>query len=172
MPKNELNERREEMEALVEEVKKGDQNAFSELYEILVGPIYRYVFYRVNDQDAEDIVENVFVKVWLNIRKYRRRKKQYFSAWVFRIAHNLVVDYYRTASKRQTDELHELVADDRREHNPIKNTEQTIQHANLRKALKVLKKPYQDVVIYKFINGMENFEIAQIMKRSEGSVRI
>lgn len=172
MDAEQLNGKKQELEELVGAVKAGDKDAFSRVYDILISPIYRYVFYRVNDQDAEDIVENVFVKVWVNIHSYKERPNKSFSAWVFRIAHNLVVDYYRKSKNQYVSELTPQLPDLRREHNPINSASQMLDNQNLKIALKVLKKPYQDVVIYKFINGFSNAEIAQIMKRSEGSVRI
>ncbi|MBI4235410.1 sigma-70 family RNA polymerase sigma factor [Candidatus Peregrinibacteria bacterium] len=167
-----LSNKKGEMEHLVDAVKKGDQDAFSTLYDILIGPIYRYIFYRVSRQDAEDLVENVFVKVWVNIHSYKNREGKTFSAWVFRIAHNLIVDYYRKSKNQAVEELSSNIPDVRREHNPIHSVAQFLDSTNLKKALRVLKKPYQDVVIHKFINGFSNAEIAEIMKRSEGSVRI
>lgn len=172
MDGEQLNEKKQELEELVEAVKAGDKDAFSRVYDVLINLIYRYVFYRVKDQDVEDIVENVFVKVWVNIHSYKRRPNKTFSAWVFRIAHNLVVDYYRKSKNQNVSELSPQLPDLRREHNPIHIASQILDNENLKVALKVLKKPYQDVIIYKFINGFSNVEIAQIMKRSEGSVRI
>lgn len=167
-----LNNKKEELESLVAAVKEGDKDAFSKIYDIMINPIYRYVFYRVKERDAEDLVENVFVKVWVNIHSYKSRPNKTFSAWVFRIAHNLVVDYYRKAKSQEVAELSPQIPDTRREHNPIHSATQMLDNRNLKMALKALKKPYQDVVVYKFINGFSNEEIAQIMKRSEGSVRI
>jgi len=172
MGKSKLSEKKEEIEALVKRVQKGDQEAFSALYDLFIDPIYRYVYFRVKSRDAEDIVETVFVKVWTNIKKYKARKKQLFSAWVFKIAHNLVVDYYRKAKDKNFDELKIDVVDSKREHNPIRTTERSLNSGLLKKAISTLKKPYQDVVVYKFINQLSNSEIAGIMKKSEGSVRI
>lgn len=167
-----LSNKREELEGLVAAIKEGDKDAFSKIYDILINPIYRYVFYRVKERDTEDLVENVFVKVWVNIHSYKSRPNKTFSAWVFRIAHNIVVDYYRKAKSLEVSELSPQIPDARREHNPIHAASQMLDNQNLKTALKVLKKPYQDVIVYKFINGFSNAEIAQIMKRSEGSVRI
>lgn len=166
-----LNERKEEIEKLVMLVQKGNHDAFAKLYDILIDPIYRYVFYRVKDEDAEDIVETVFLKVWENIRKYRARKSS-FSAWVFRIAHNLVVDHYRSTKDKSYQELSMDVPDLTREHNPIKVTENQLDQKNLKIALSKLKKQYRDIIIYKFINELSNKEISEILKKREGSLRI
>ncbi len=172
MTANDLNSRRGEIEELVEEVKKGDHGAFSKVYDIFIDPIFRYVYYRVKSDDAEDIVETVFLKVWEHIGKYKRNEKSYFSAWVFRIAHNLVVDYYRGSKDRVTDELLYEIPDDKREHNPVKTTEQVLQNEVLKAALAKVKKGYREIIIYKFVNELSNPEISQILKKSEGSIRI
>lgn len=166
-----LNIRGEEIEKLVVMVQDGDHLAFAKLYDIFIDPIYRYVYYRVNSSDAEDLVETVFLKVWENIRQYRPKKKS-FSAWVFRIAHNLVVDYYRAAKDRNFGELDIHIPDQDRLHNPVKNVQNTLDNQNLKKAISKLKKPYRDLVIYKFINELSNKEIADILGKSEGSLRI
>ena len=76
-----LHERAGEIEKLVVKAQDGNHEAFAELYDIFIDPIYRYVFYRVNRADAEDIVETVFLKVWQHLKKYRAGKSS-FSAWI------------------------------------------------------------------------------------------
>lgn len=166
-----LNERGEEIEKLVKKSQKGDQDAFAGIYDIFIDPIYRYVYYRVKSVDAEDLVETVFLKVWENIRQYKPRKKS-FSAWIFRIAHNLVVDYYRSSKGNMIEELTPQVPDQSREHNPIRVTQGVLDQDALKEAIGKLKKQYQEVIIYKFINDLSNKEIADILKKSEGSLRI
>ena len=166
-----LKKHRDEIEGLVEEVKEGSHEAFSRIYDLMIDHIYRYVYFRVNKQDAEDITETVFLKVWENIGKYKPVKKQ-FTSWVFRIAHNLVVDYYRTKKDQTVDELKVQIQDYKREHNPIKMAERSINSDLLKEAISNLKKNYQEIIIHKFINELTNREISKILKRSEGSIRI
>jgi DNA-directed RNA polymerase specialized sigma24 family protein len=73
----------EKMEELVLMAQAGDQEAFAKVYDALIDPIYRYVYYRANKIDVEDLVENVFLKVWENLKKYRSMKNKSFSSWVF-----------------------------------------------------------------------------------------
>jgi RNA polymerase sigma-70 factor (ECF subfamily) len=164
--------RNKELELLVVKVQKGDQDAFAKIYDLLVDQIYRYVFYRVKEHDAEDIVENAFLKIWENVKKYKAEKGKSFSAWVFRITHNLVVDYYRASKDHEFDELDLNMADHTREHNPIKTTENSIDNRFLKMALAKLKQPYKDVIIYKFINEFSNREVAEILDKNEGSLRV
>lgn len=172
MAKSELGKRKVEIEGLVKEAQDGSHDSFAKVYDIFIDPIYRYVFYRVKAVDAEDIVETVFLKVWEHLGKYKVSEKSSFSAWIFRIAHNLVVDYYRSTKNKGVDELLETIPDKKREHNPIDMTQQGLDRGVVKKAIFKLKKNYQEIIIYKFINDLSNKEIANILKRSEGSVRI
>lgn len=172
MSVNDLKQRVEEIELLVEKSKDGDQDAFALLYDIFIDHIYRYVYYRVGSEDVEDLVETVFLKVWEKINQYRKKPNRKFSAWIFRIAHNLVVDHYRTAGERATDELGINLPDQTREHNPIRVTQDILDKVVLRNALGKIKKQYRDVLIYKFINDLSNQEISAIIRKSEGGVRI
>lgn len=165
------NNRNEEVEKLVFLSQKGDQEAFARLYDLFIDPIYRYVYYRVNSSDAEDLVETVFLKVWENIRQYKAKKRS-FSAWIFRVAHNLVVDHYRSFKDKTFEELNPQMPDQNRQHNPIKTVQNVLDNEVLKKALNKLKKQYRDIILYKFVNDLSNQEIAQILDRSEGSLRI
>ena len=164
--------RNKELELLVVKVQKGNQDAFAKVYDLLVDQVYRYVFYRVKEEDVEDIVENGFLKVWENIRKYRSGRGKSFSAWVFRITHNLIVDHYRASKDREFDELDFNMADNSRDHNPIEAVENSIDNRFLKMALAKLKQPYKDVIIYKFINEFSNREISEILDKNEGSLRV
>lgn len=164
---SESNLRSEEVEMLVERSQEGDQEAFAQLYEVFVDPIYRYVVFRVKNEDAEDIVENIFLRVWEKMGKYEKRKNVAFSAWIFRIAHNMVVDYYRSGD-RSTEELPVEVVDDNREHNPLFVAQNSFDRELLKKALAKLKEPYREVIVHKFINDLSNTEVAAILGKSEG----
>lgn len=164
--------RSEEVEDLVSRSQSGDQEAFAELYEIFVDPIYRYAVFRVKNEDAEDLTENVFLRVWEKLGKYKRQKNKNFSAWIFRIAHNMIVDYYRANSDKVSVELTIDVADDKREHNPLFVTQHNLDRGVLKKALSNLKENYREVIIHKFISDLSNAEIAEVLGKSEGSLRI
>jgi len=85
-----------EVPRLVEWAADGNVEAFGELYSIYLDQIHRYVFYQVRDRmTAEDLTEEIFVKAWKALGRYKQ-KNSAFSAWLYRIAHNHVVDYFRT----------------------------------------------------------------------------
>lgn len=160
-----------ELEALVCSAQEGDQDAFAKIYDNFIDQIYRYVYYRVQGEDVEDIVETVFLKVWENLKQYKPQQKS-FSAWVFRIAHNLVIDHYRAAKDKAYEELNPDLPDLDRMHHPIKITQDRFDNATLKKAMVKLKKQYHDIILYKFVNELSNSEIAEILGKSEGSLRI
>jgi len=160
-----------ELERLVKKAQKGDLDAFGKIYDHLVDSLYRYVFYKVSKEpEIDDIMESLFLKVWENIKKYKRRPGNNFKAWVYRIAHNLVIDYYRTY--REHAPLDPRFADTKKDSDPRVVAKQTLDNENLKAAVKNLKKHHQQIIILKFINDLSNKEIAEILKKSEGSIRI
>jgi RNA polymerase sigma-70 factor (ECF subfamily) len=168
MTKKELD--KEQIEKLVKKAQAGDTDSFGELYDYYVDGIYKYIFFKVDRAEALDLTENVFLKTWENIKKYKKIRNKYFSSWLYRIAHNLVVDYYRM--RRESVSLKIDVADDKRMNDPIVLAEQALSQEVLRKAISQLKHKYQQIIIYKYINGLNNREIGKIMGRSEGNLRI
>src|SRR5437588_12660453 len=91
---------------LAERASMHDQEAFAELYNSYVDKIYKYVYYKVGDAtDAEDLCEQVFMKAWEAIGRYRWCGYP-FSSWLYKLAHNVVVDHYRT--RRETLPLSEM----------------------------------------------------------------
>ena len=159
----------EQLDTLVKEAQQGKTEAFEELYNAFVDKIYRYIYYRTNKEDALDLCETVFLKVWENIRSYKTGRK-YFSPWIYRIAHNIVVDHYRMA--RETVELSYEVPMEDREQDPMKLTENKLNNEVLMEAVSQLKEKYREVIILKYVNDLSNREIARIMKRTEGNLRI
>lgn len=169
MSANELKDRSEEIETLVVECQQGSHEAFAELYDIFIDPIYRYVYYRANADSVEDIIETVFVRVWEKIHQYKPKKKTTFSSWIFRIAHNLVIDHYR-ANDRKMEALDPQMADEDAL-SPKSETQRALTKGTLRSALSRLKKPYQEVLVHKFINDLSNQEMSDLLNKSEGSLR-
>src|SRR4030042_745235 len=94
-------------ENLVRLAQKRDEKAFAQLYEAYFDRIYRYIVIRIGDAtEAEDMTQQVFLKVLHSISSFRWAGKP-FSAWLFRIAHNQVVDHLRRKSKRTTIPIEE-----------------------------------------------------------------
>lgn len=167
-----LSTEKREIERLVVEAQKGDEEAFTKLYDLFVNPLYRYVYFRCNGADTEDLLTTIFMKTWINLKKYRFQEHS-FSAWIFRIAHNVVIDFYRASQTNQPpsplDETHQ---DPKKENHSSNSMEQHLNREILKLAIPRLKEPYQQVIVLKFLNEMENDELAEVLGKSENSLRI
>lgn len=158
-----------EIDALVKKAQDGDTDAFAQVYDVYFTHVYRYVYYRVNKDDVDDLVSKVFMKAWDKLHKYESRGVG-FGAWIFRIAHNLVVDQYRT--HRTIAEIPHDLADERSDVDPRHQAQLKLDQVALKGALQGLKESYRQVIVLKYINGLSNQEIAKILKCREGNVRI
>jgi len=147
-----------------------DPEAFGRLYDIHVDRVYRHIYYRVgNEQDAEDLTQQVFLKAWQAIHRYKKTASP-FIAWLMTISHNLVVDSYRTKKDRAYLEAEVLV--DSPASSPEQAAENSLEQQRLRKAILQLGSDEQQVIILRFIEGFEFTEIASVLKKKEGNVRV
>ncbi|MCF7845930.1 MAG: sigma-70 family RNA polymerase sigma factor [Candidatus Peribacteraceae bacterium] len=161
-----------EIETLVRRAQKDDAEAFGEVYDRFVVPIYRYIYYRVAKSEAEDLTETVFLRAWEKRHTYRKQKGNSFNAWIFRIAHNAVVDFYRTNAKTDIVELSDDLPETRAAADPVAKLDGQFEQKKLIRALRELPEIQQQVVVLKFVNGFENGEIAEILEKSVGAVRV
>ena len=158
-----------EVARLVKRAAGGDLEAFGELYGIYLDRIYRYVFYQIRDKmTAEDITEEVFVKAWKAIKSCQGKEKT-FSSWLYRIAHNQVIDNLRSQRKCLSTEETESLAD---VSNPELEAEGNWERQELLATLSCLPQSQRQVIILKFIEGLDNREIEQIMGKRQGAIRV
>ena len=159
----------EQDELLVIRAKEGDKEAFGDLYELYVDEIYHFSYYRVsNREDAEDIVEAVFIRAWQALAKHPPRKIT-FRLWLYRITHNAIVDHYRTRKQAVLlDEGTGLIAPIPTPEMQVNNEEQSLL---LHNAIQALKPDHQQVLTCRFFAGLSHKETAQIMNRDEQAVR-
>jgi RNA polymerase sigma-70 factor (ECF subfamily) len=155
---------------LIRRAKEYDPSAFAEIYERYYQKIYNYIYYRVSEGGvAEDLCSEVFVKVLEAIESYTFKGVP-FSAWLYRIAANLVIDYYRRQSA-QPEMLIEANQPSIADENPGLNMEHHFSQQELRSALQELTEDQQQVIIYKFVDGLSNSEVAQILGKTEGAIK-
>jgi RNA polymerase sigma-70 factor (ECF subfamily) len=158
-------------EAVLARAVEGDQESFGLLYERYVGRIYNYVYYRTgNHHDAEDLTARVFFRAIRSIRSFQDRGLP-ISAWLYRIAHNLVANWHRDKSRRP-----EILLDDGIGiHFPVDHPETTLMQAEERDRLLVIIRKLpperQQLLILKFVDHLSNAEIGQIMGRTEGAIK-
>jgi RNA polymerase sigma-70 factor (ECF subfamily) len=158
---------------LIKKARQGDSQAFGVLYELYLDQIYRYVFYRVPDQvEAEDLTEIVFFKAWQSLVKIQINDSliKNFRAWIYRIAHNEVVNFHRK-------NISELPLDESKNSqdqtlNPEKVVEGHERTQHLAEAISQLDPDSQQVLIFRFINQFSHDETAEIMGRTPGHVRV
>ncbi len=159
-----------DVDQLLQRAAHGDADAFGDFYEHMLPRVYRYAFYRLgNTNDAEDLTEETFVRAWEALQK-RRQPPRYPEAWIFRIAHNLIVDRYRAArSEASLDELPPLTdpADPPEQMVQQEETLQTVMHH-----LRRLPPQWQQVLVCRLINGMSHAETARVVGLTEGHVRV
>jgi RNA polymerase sigma-70 factor (ECF subfamily) len=150
---------------------QGDADAFGLLYDKYATRIYNYIYYRTGSTlDAEDITSRVFFRAMRHITNYTDRGVP-FSAWLYRIAHNLVANWHRDSSRRQEVELEDgYQASKGDEYPEIALLESEEQNA-LMKLIRALPEERQHLLILKFVQHMSNAEIGQIMDRTEGAIK-
>lgn len=150
---------------------EGDLEAFGLLYERYVGRIYNYVYYRTgNIYDAEDLTEKVFMRAMRHIPNYHDRGLP-FTAWLYRIAHNLVANWHRDNSRRKEISLDDGLQTINRGEHPEHELLLTEERERLMAAIRQLPAERQQLLILKFVEHLSNAEIGQIMGRSEGAVK-
>lgn len=155
----------------LERAVQGDGEAFSILYERYVVRIYNYVYYRTgNVHEAEDLTARVFQRALGRIGSYRSMGVP-FSAWLYRIAHNLVANWHRDNSRRHEVPLEDHVQLTLMIEQPEHMVEQNQEREKLMKVIRKLPEERQQVIILKFVEHMSNAEIAVIMRRSEGAIK-
>jgi len=159
-----------EKAALVENSVKGDSDSFGKLYELHVDQVYRHIYYRVgNSVDAEDLTAQVFLNAWRAVPRYKNMGRP-FQVWLLSIANNLVIDHYR-ARRNQTSLDDVVIASDDRD-DPVAAAERAMDSEEVRDAIIKLKRDHQQVIVLRFIDGLEYPDIAAIMGKSEGAVRV
>ena len=156
---------------VLEKAVRGDQEAFGELYERYVGRIYNYVYYRTgNHHDAEDLTARVFFRAIRSINNYEDRGLP-ISAWLYRIAHNLVANWHRDKSRRPEILLEDGIGFHVPTEHPETTLMQTQEQESLIEIIRKLPADRQQLLILKFVDHMSNSEIGQIMGRTEGAIK-
>lgn len=153
---------------LAERAARRDRNAFHKLYVLYSAKIYRYIYYRSGRTDeAEDLTAQVFLKAWEAIPNYRWEGYP-FSTWLYRIAHNRVIDYYRT--HHETLAL-EAAVGQRANVDPFEAAERVFISNSIRSALQRLTRDQRRVITLRFLEGYSTAEVAAMMDKEADAVR-
>jgi len=159
------------IDLIIERAIKGDEEAFSILYNENLKKIYNYIYYRTgNSHDAEDLTARVFQRALKHISKYKKTAVP-FSAWLYRIAHNLVANWHRDNNRRKEVPLEEQTETRNKQEIPEREIEDRQDIEFLLKAMRQLSHDRQMVIILKYVEDLPNNEIGKIMRKSEGAIK-
>jgi RNA polymerase sigma-70 factor (ECF subfamily) len=150
---------------------QGDREAFGLLYERYVDRIFNYVYYRTGSvYDAEDLTARVFFRALRHIGNYRDRGLP-FTAWLYRIAHNLVANWHRDNSRRKEIPLDDGILSPQKDDLPERDLLALEDEERLLDVIRRLPSERQQLLILKFVDRMSNAEIGRVMGRTEGAVK-
>jgi RNA polymerase sigma-70 factor (ECF subfamily) len=157
---------------LIKYAQSGDTEAFGVIYERYARVIYRFLNAHLNNfQDAEDILADVFLRVWKVLPKYQDRGTP-FLVLLFRIARNRLIDHYRHVGTRKPSISIDYVSIPDRRSEPADMVVAKWENAELMRKMQKLREDYRTVLVLRFISGLSPDETAQVMGRSVGAVRV
>lgn len=162
-----------ELRRLLQASSQGDAEAFGQVYDLFLNRVFRYILYMIgNWSDAEDMTEETFAKAWQRLGSFRG-EEQAFKTWLLRIAHNHVVD--RLRQRRGDTTMLSDYGEDIAEPN-AKSTQTTAEESLLyEQALRLatrLPAQQKQVILLKFVQGLDNREISAITGQREGAIRV
>jgi RNA polymerase sigma-70 factor (ECF subfamily) len=159
---------------LYNRLKKRDQEAFAQVYDLFVEPLYRFIYFKVgNKSEAEDLTSEVFLKAWSSAQESGQLAVKTLPAFLYRIARNTVIDYYRRKKLNLgLDEALETPDEPVGPDSPAADFDLAIDRELLTKALEQLKDEYREVIVMRYIDDLSTAEIAVILEKNKGAVRV
>ncbi|HEY7781474.1 MAG TPA: sigma-70 family RNA polymerase sigma factor [Ktedonobacterales bacterium] len=166
-------EREDALDALVERAIARDHEAFGALYDLYFERIFRYVLLKVGEPaEAEDLAATVFLNAWRGIGHFVSRGPGSFGAWLFRLAHNALVDRYRHLREAAPlDEVDERDLPNDARDDPASVLDWRLTVEELRAALATLTEEQREVVLLRFVGELSAREVGEHMGKQEGTVR-
>ena len=164
----------EQEKEILKKIKNGDNEAFGELYDFYAPRVYRFVRLKVDSQEtAQDLTSEAFLKIWQYLQEQRKIRER-FQALLYKIARNLVIDFYRSKSIREIlleDNLEEFSeAEDKETGDKLIIRQEEM--VEVKKALIQVHPNYQDVIVWYYLDELTIPEIAEILEKNEGTVRV
>ena len=164
-------------EMLIARARSGDEQAFAKIVKLYEKAVYNSALYiSKNREDALDISQEVFVKLWRTLPSYRGEAS--LKSWIATITRSSAIDYVRSKNQRKSssltfgdDEKETDVIDESISSNPQKSYEQKVRREAVRKAVKALPEQLRETIILREFHGLSYAEIANIQKISEGTVK-
>ncbi len=157
---------------LIQAAQKGQADAFGELYTRHAEAVFRYLYAHVSErQDAEDLTEEVFMRVWRTLARFREQGAP-FVAYLIRVGRNALIDHYRKHGRMEPEASTEdlMVAD--QSPGPAEALAASMEQAAVRRAMEKLREEHRLVLALRFLSELSPEETAQVMGRSPGAVRV
>lgn len=156
---------------LVERARSGDRESFGEIYDLFADKLFRYISIKIQDKtQAEDVLQEVFIKAWKNLYTLRNEKLQ-FSAWLYRIASNTVNDHFRKIYREpqpvELTEVHDVAASPE-----MYEDDDSLKREVALKAIQKLPIQYQEVIELIVAQELSISETARILKKSNLAIRL
>lgn len=157
---------KEQAKGLIMEAQSGNEEAFSEIYNNLITPIYRFIYFRVGSkEEAEDLTQTVFLRAWKSLNDFDG--KTLFSSWFYTIARNVIIDFWK---KKKYIPLEDM-EDDLVEIPDFGSFEKEDDFEKIKSAMSDLTESEQEIISLKFIDDLSNKEISQKTGKSETAIR-
>lgn len=151
-------------------LKKKDPEAFGEIYDLYVSKIYRFIYFKVSSiEEAEDLTSEVFLKTWQYVSDGKEIEN--LNAILYKIARNIVIDFYRDRTKKEVLE-EELLVKAAVKDDELEKLQINLDMKDIEKSLRELKDEYREIIILRFIEELSISEIAEILEKSKGAVRV
>ena len=158
---------------IIKNCQSGNFESFSEIYQFYFDTIYRFVFYKtLNKENAEDITSDIFMKILKKINTFDATKSS-FKTWIFTIARNTIIDFYRAQKLTSNiEDVWDLDVFESDESSLTETLDKKISHEKLHKILKKLPTKTREILILRFWQGQSWQEIAEITGKSEASLKM
>lgn len=157
-------------------LKQKDKEAFIEAYDLFLNSIYRFVFFKVSSREtAEDITSQTFLKTWGYIQNNELKDHKTLKSLLYKVARNLVIDHYRQESRKQELSLDQencpiSLPDDKQD--LLKRMELDGDLKTVREKMDEIKDEYREVIVLRYVNELSIGEIAAILEKTSGNVRV
>ena len=157
-------------------LKQKDKDAFVKAYDSYIDDIYRFIYFKVGSkEDAEDITSQVFLKSWDYIQNNNLLEYKTIKPFFYKVARNIIIDYYRSKSDKENISINNEenridIIDEKIDLNKEVDLKNDIK--NLQEAMQELKNEYREVLLLRYINELSVKEIAVILEKNKGNVRV
>jgi RNA polymerase sigma-70 factor (ECF subfamily) len=143
---------------------------FSKIYDRFIEKIYRFILLKVNSKEvAQDLTSETFLKTW---QFFQENEIENFSAFLYQTARNLVIDHYRQKNKNHTASLENYSSFPDPKQNLEEKIFKDLEMERVQKAISQLKPDYQDLIVWRYLEGFSLKEISQFLAKSEGATRV